>query len=85
MHILIELNCVHDLAIVIVMLDYSKIGKMPFWMIQIAKNEVFGPFLEFGAPEQLDIANFDRTKWCEGFGHGIFHGGSFKNLRKTHF
>ena len=51
LHILIELNGAHDLAIVSPMLDGSKITKMPFWMIQRAKNEVFGYFLGFGASD----------------------------------
>ena len=40
-------------------------------MIQIAENEVFGPFLEFGASEQLDIAYFNRTKWRASLSHRI--------------
>ena len=51
LHILIELNGGYDFAIAKVMLDHSKIRKMPFWMIQIAKNEVFGRFLEFGVSD----------------------------------
>ena len=31
-------------------------------MIQRAKIEVFGPFLEFGLLDRLDIAYFDGTK-----------------------
>ena len=31
-------------------------------MIQSAKNEVFGHFLEFGLLDRLDIAYFDGTK-----------------------
>ena len=68
MHISIELNGVHDLAILSLMLDHSKIRKMPFWMIQIAENEVFGRFLEFRTLDRLDIAYFDRTTWCSRFG-----------------
>ena len=34
-----------------------------FWMIQIAKNELFGHFLEFGPLERLDIAYCYGTKW----------------------
>ena len=45
-----------------VMKDHSKITKMHFWMIQKAKNEVFGHFLEFGLLDRLDIAYFDSTK-----------------------
>ena len=36
---------------------------MHFWMIQKAKKEGFGHFLEFGPSDQLDIAYFDNTKW----------------------
>ena len=32
-------------------------------MIQIAKNEVFGPFLDFGGLDQLDIA-YDGSPEC---------------------
>ena len=63
LHILIELNGAHELAMISLMLDHSKFTKMPFWMIQIAKNEVFGHFLEFGGLERHDVAYFDRTKW----------------------
>ena len=51
LHILIELNGAHDLAMVSPMLDHSKITKMPFWMIQRTKNEVFGYLLGFGASD----------------------------------
>ena len=75
LHILMELFGVHHLGIISAMLDHSKISKMPFWMIQIAKNEVLGHFLEFAASEWLDIAHFDRTYWSGWFGHGITHAG----------
>ena len=48
--------------------DYSKVTKMHFWLIQGAKNEVFGHFLDFGPSNGLDIANFDRTKCSSMFG-----------------
>ena len=48
LHIVVELNAVHNLPIVQLMLDHSKIREMPFWMIQIAQNEVLGHFLEIG-------------------------------------
>ena len=80
---LIELNGVHELAMVSPMLDHSKIRKTPFWMIQIAKNQVFGHFLEFGALDWLDIAYFDRTNWCAWASHGIAHAGSFKNQKNA--
>ena len=41
---------------------------MHFWMIQRAKNEVFGHFLEFGLLDQLDIAYRDSTKCFPTFG-----------------
>ena len=62
LHILILLNCLNDLAIISLMLDHSKIRKMRFWMIQRAKKEVFGHFLEFGLLDQLDIAYCSSTK-----------------------
>ena len=52
-----------------------KIRKMPFWMIQIAKNEDFSQFLEFGWSDQLDTAYFDRTKWCARFSYHIIYAG----------
>ena len=52
--------------------------KMPFWMIQIAKNKVFGHFLEFGASDRLQIAYFDNTKWFWQFGCHMAHAGVFK-------
>ena len=52
-----------------VKLDHSKIRKMHFWMIQSAKNEVFGHFLEFGLLVRLDIAYFDGTKCFLTFGN----------------
>ena len=44
------------------MLDHSKIRKMHFWMIQSAKKQVFGHFLEFGLLDLFDIAYCDSTK-----------------------
>ena len=52
-------------------------------MIQIAKNEVFGHFLEFGASDRLDIAYCDRTKWSLRSGLCITHNGSFKNHKNA--
>ena len=43
--------------------------KYPFWMIQKAKNEVFGHFLEFGLLDRLDIAYCDSTKCLPTFGN----------------
>ena len=51
------------------MLDHSKIRKMHFWMIQRAKKEVFGHFLEFGLLDRLDIAYCDSTKCFPTFGN----------------
>ena len=38
-------------------------------MIQSAKNEVFGHFLEFGLLDRLDIAYCDSTKCLPTFGN----------------
>ena len=62
LHILIILNDVDKWAVITPMLDRSKITKMPFCMIQRAKNEVFGHLLEFSAWDRLQIAYFDSTK-----------------------
>ena len=80
LHIMIELNGQYHLAIVSVIMEHSKIRKMPFWMIQIAKNEVSGRFLDFGASDWLDIAYYDRTKWSARFGHSIC---PFLNLKNA--
>ena len=48
-----------------------------------SKNEAFGKFLEFGPLIRLDIAYFDRTKWCAWVGHRIIHAGSFKNHKNA--
>ena len=45
-----------------VMEDHWKVREMYFWMIQSAKKEVFGHFLEIGLLDRLDVAYFDRTK-----------------------
>ena len=47
LHILIILNDLDRWAVISPMLDHAKITKMPFWMIQNAKNEVFGHFFDF--------------------------------------
>ena len=52
-------------------------------MIQRAKIEVFGHFLEFGLLDRLDIAYFDSTKYSEQFGYNIAHAGSFKNHKNA--
>ena len=48
-------------------------------MIQMAENEVFGHFLEFGRLDRLQIAYFDRTKWCAQFNLCVTHFGSSNN------
>ena len=50
-------------------------------MIEMAKNEVFGNFLEFDASDLFDITHFDRNKQCARFGHRITHVQSFKNKK----
>ena len=45
MHILIELNGAHELAMISLMLDPSKIRKMAFRMIQIAKMRFLAIYL----------------------------------------
>ena len=45
-----------------VMKDHSKVSKIYFWMIQSAKKEVIGRFLDLGLLDQLDIAYYDRTE-----------------------
>ena len=83
LHILIELNGLHAWSSVSVMPGYSETTKMPFWMIQIAKNEVFSHFLEFWASDRLQIAYFDYTKWSWQVGCHIAHAGSFKNHKNA--
>ena len=83
LHILIELNGAHELAMISLMLDHSKFTKMPFWMIQIAKNEVFGHFLELGASDRLQIAYYDCTKWSWQVASHIPLAGSFKNHKNA--
>ena len=51
------------------MLDHSKVTKMHFWMIQSAKIQVFGCFLDLGLLEPLDIAYFGRTICFSTFGN----------------
>ena len=76
LYILIDLNDLNDMTIVSLILDHSKIRKMPFWMIQIAKNKDLGHFHGFGVSDWVDIAYFDRTEW---FAHRVIHAESFKN------
>ena len=72
LHILIELNGLHALASVSVMLGHSKTTKMPFWMIQIAKNKLLGRFLEFRRSDWLEIAYYHRNEQCAGLANIVF-------------
>ena len=84
LHILKELNDVHGLAIVPPMMDHSKMTKIPFWMIKIAKNKLFCHFHEFGASDWLDFAYSNRTIWFACFGQCISYAWSFKNKKLPH-
>ena len=65
--------------------DHSKITKIHFWMIQRAKRDVFGHFLESGHFYLLDIEYFDRTK-CFPISAALpGHERSFKNLENAFF
>ena len=59
---MIMLNDPDKWVLISLVLDHSKITKIPFWMIQRAKNEVFGHFLELGASDPLQITYYDHTK-----------------------
>ena len=53
-------------------------------MIQSAKNEVFGLYIEFGLLDRLDIAYYDGTKCFLTFGNVLpGHAESFK-ITKMH-
>ena len=69
LHILITLNGLNNLADIWLMLDHSKVTKMHFWMIQSAKKQVFGRFLDLGLLDRLDIAYFGRTICFPTFGN----------------
>ena len=45
-----------------VMNDHSKSTRMHLWMIQRARKEVFGQFLELGLLDQPDVAYCDSTE-----------------------
>ena len=66
LHNLIEMNVRKHL---VHMLNHSKTIRMHFWMIQRAKNELFGHFLEFGLSDPFDIAYCDNTKSISTFGN----------------
>ena len=76
-------DCTNNWAIISLMQDHSKLAKMYFWMIQRAKIEVFGHFLEFGWSDVLHTAYFDCTKWSFQLGINIAHAGSFNNHKSV--
>ena len=61
LHILTTLKVLNSWVMISHRLDHSKVRKMHFWMIQSAKKQVFGRFLDLGLLDRLDIAYFDRT------------------------
>ena len=65
--------------------DHSKITKIHFWMIQSAKKEVFGHFLEFVLLDRLDIAYCDRTKCFPAFGNVTRSWRSIQKSQKSIF
>ena len=83
LHIMIVLNDLDNWAHISTMLDHSKITEMPCWMIQRAKNEVFGHFLEFCALDRLENAYFGFTKWSWHVGCHVAHAGSFRNHKNA--
>ena len=52
-------------------------------MIQMAKTEDFGHFLEFRPSDWLDIAYLDSTIQSEQLGNDVTHPGSFKNQKNA--
>ena len=56
--------------------------KMPFWMIQSAKKEFFGRFLDLGLLDRLDIAYYDWTKRFPTFTTLLACYGSFKGSKR---
>ena len=70
LHILIILNVLNNLVTISYMVDHSKPMKNHFWMIQIAKNEVFGHFLELGTSGGSHITYSDNTKCFLLLGYG---------------
>ena len=59
---MIILNDPDKWVLISLVLDHSKITEMPFWVIQTAKNEGFGHFLELSASDRLQIGYFGCTK-----------------------
>ena len=53
----------------LVIKGHSKVTETHFWMIQRAKIEVFGHFLEFDLLDRLDIVYGDRIKCFSTFGN----------------
>ena len=51
-----------------VMKDHSKVTEMPLWMIQSAKKDIFGRFMDLGLLDLLDIAYYDGSKCISTFG-----------------
>ena len=45
-----------------VMMGHSKTLHMRFWMVQSAKKQVYGRFLDLGLLDQHDIAYYDESK-----------------------
>ena len=76
-------KCLHDLASVSLMLDHSRITKMPFWLNQRSKNEALGQILEFGASDWLDTSFSGSTKWSLWFVHVILCVRSFKSHKNA--
>ena len=68
-----------------VMMDHSKITKMHFWMIQKAKKEFFGHFLEFALLDRLDIVHCDGTKCFLTFDNSTRLGRIIQKLQKCIF
>ena len=50
------------------MKDHSKVTEMPLWMIQSAKKDIFGRFMDLGLLDLLDIAYYDGSKCFSTFG-----------------
>ena len=85
LHIMIELNVFQHLPTSPGRKGSVKIRKKHFWMIQRAKIEVFGHFLEFGLLDRLDIAYCDRTKCFPTFGNLTRSRGIIQKSQKSIF
>ena len=62
------LDCTNNWAIILLMQDHSNLANMYFWMIQRAKIEVLGHFLECGLFYRLDSVYCDCTQCFTTFG-----------------